>query len=87
MLAAVGRWFARPMAESDIVTSWSGIRSLYDDGRSDPSRVTRDYKLEIDRDGPPLLSVFGGKITTFRRLAEEMHWTGLKGDLPNMTGA
>ena len=71
LLAAVHRWFACPVTESDIVASWSGIRSLYDDGRSDPSRVTRDYKLEIDRDGPPLLSVFGGKITTFRRLAED----------------
>ncbi len=86
LLAAVQRWFARPVAESDIVASWSGIRSLYDDGRSDPSRVTRDYKLELDRGGPPLVSVFGGKLTTFRRLAEDA-LDRLKGDLPGMTGA
>jgi glycerol-3-phosphate dehydrogenase len=46
------------------------LRALIDDGSSDPSRVTRDYVLELDRDGPPLLSVFGGKLTTYRRLAE-----------------
>lgn len=86
LLAVVHRWFERPVAETDIATSWSGIRSLYDDGRSDPSRVTRDFKLEIDRDGPPLLSVFGGKITTFRRLAEDA-LDRLKDDLPAMTGA
>ncbi len=86
LLAAVRRWFARPLNEADIVASWSGIRSLYDDGRSSPSRVTRDYKLEIDRDGPPLLSMFGGKITTFRRLADDA-LDRLKIDLPGMTGA
>ena len=86
LLAAVQRWFARPVAEADIVTSWSGIRSLYDDGRSDPSRVTRDYKLEFDRAGPPLLSVFGGKITTFRRLGEDA-LDRLADDFPDMTGA
>ncbi len=86
LLAVVNRWFDRPTTATDIVTSWSGIRSLYDDGRSDPSRVTRDYKLEIDRDGPPLLSVFGGKITTFRRLAEDA-LDRLEDDLPAMTGA
>lgn len=86
LFAAVHRWFARPVSEADIVASWSGIRSLYDDGRSDPSRVTRDYKLQIDRDGPPLLTVFGGKITTFRRLGEEA-LDRLTDDLPGMTGA
>lgn len=86
LLAAVQRWFERPVAESDIVASWSGIRSLYDDGRSDPSRVTRDYRLDVDRHGPPLLSVFGGKITTFRRLAENA-LDLLADDFPTMTGA
>ncbi len=86
LLAAVHRWFARPVNEADIVASWAGIRSLYDDGRRDPSRVTRDYKLALDRDGPPLLSVFGGKITTFRRLAEEA-LDRLADDFQGMTGA
>lgn len=86
LLAAVHRWFRRPVTEADIVTSWSGIRSLYDDGRSDPSRVTRDYKLDLDRHGAPLLTVFGGKITTFRRLAEDA-LDRLAGDFPAMAGA
>ncbi len=86
LLAAVQRWFSRTARQADVVTSWSGIRSLYDDGRSDPSRVTRDYKLEFNRDGPTLLSVFGGKITTFRRLAEDA-LDRLKDDLPGMAGA
>ena len=86
LLAAVHRWFRNSVAEEDIVASWSGIRSLYDDGKSDPSRVTRDYKLELDREGPPLMTVFGGKITTFRRLAEDA-LDQLEDDLPEMSGA
>jgi glycerol-3-phosphate dehydrogenase len=56
-----------------VVWSYSGVRPLYDDTESDPSAVTRDYVLELES-GPelaPLLTVFGGKITTYRRLAEE----------------
>jgi glycerol-3-phosphate dehydrogenase len=73
LLATVGRSFTRSVAREDIVWSYSGIRALYDDGASDPSRVTRDYVLELDaaEGGAPVLSVFGGKITTYRRLAEE----------------
>jgi glycerol-3-phosphate dehydrogenase len=72
LLAAIARNFTADMSRDDIVWSYSGIRALYDDGASDPSRVTRDYVLELDAsDGEaPLLSVFGGKITTYRRLAE-----------------
>ena len=62
---------------ADIVWTYSGVRPLYDDGTTDPSAVTRDYVLKLDtraqrRAGPraPLLSVFGGKITTYRKLAE-----------------
>jgi len=47
------------------------VRPLLDDETGDPSEVTRDYSLELDTRGAPLLSVFGGKLTTFRRLAEE----------------
>jgi glycerol-3-phosphate dehydrogenase len=45
---------------------------LYDDGKEDPSAITRDYVLLLDEQGPPLLSVFGGKITTYRKLAEQV---------------
>ncbi|HZS84589.1 MAG TPA: glycerol-3-phosphate dehydrogenase [Stellaceae bacterium] len=72
LAAAVGAFFKRSFAEADIVWSYAGIRPLYDDGRSDPSAVTRDYvfELEGDKAEAPLLSIFGGKITTYRRLAE-----------------
>ncbi len=73
LLEAANRWLARPVVRGDIVSSYAGVRPLYDDGSANPSEVTRDYVLKVDHDGrrAPLLSVFGGKITTYRRLAEE----------------
>jgi glycerol-3-phosphate dehydrogenase len=70
---AVNRYLAQPINETDIVWSYSGVRPLYDDGKSNPSAVTRDYVLTVhDVAGEaPILSVFGGKITTYRRLAEQ----------------
>jgi glycerol-3-phosphate dehydrogenase len=69
---AVDRYFRRQVVPADIVWSYSGVRALFDDGRADAKAVTRDYRLELDPDpGPKLLSVFGGKITTARALAEE----------------
>ncbi len=65
------RYFERPLEPSDVVWSYSGVRPLLDDESGDPSAVTRDYALELDRSAAPLLSVWGGKITTFRKLAEE----------------
>jgi glycerol-3-phosphate dehydrogenase len=65
------RYFRRHITPADVVWSYSGVRPLLDDETGDPSEVTRDYSLELDNNGPPLLSVFGGKLTTFRRLAEE----------------
>jgi glycerol-3-phosphate dehydrogenase len=68
---AVNRYFARNIGSSDVLWSFSGVRPLYDDGTPNPSEVTRDYRLMLDTDsGPPLLSIYGGKITTYRRLAE-----------------
>ncbi|SMF78668.1 glycerol-3-phosphate dehydrogenase [Allosphingosinicella indica] len=69
---AVDRYFRRAVTPSDIVWRYAGIRALHDDGAADAKAVTRDYHLELDADpGPKLLSVFGGKITTARALAEE----------------
>lgn len=65
------RYFTRQLRPADVVWSYSGIRPLLEDEAKDPSSVTRDYRFELDADGPPLLSIFGGKITTYRRLAEE----------------
>jgi glycerol-3-phosphate dehydrogenase len=69
---AADRYFTRQVVPADVVWSYSGIRALHDDGAPDAKSVTRDYHLELDPDpGPKLLSVFGGKITTARALAEE----------------
>ena len=70
---AVNRFAARSIAPADVVWSFAGVRPLYDDGKHDPSSVTRDYVLAMDapEHAPPMLSVFGGKITTARRLAEQ----------------
>ena len=67
---AASRYTAQPITPESVVWSYSGVRPLYDDGTDDPSSVTRDYHFEMSESGPPLLSVFGGKITTYRRLAE-----------------
>jgi len=63
-------YFVRPVQPADVVATYSGVRPLVEDG-ADAKAVTRDYRLEVDADGPPLLSVFGGKITTYRKLAED----------------
>jgi glycerol-3-phosphate dehydrogenase len=72
LCAAASEYFARPIAPVDIVQSYSGVRPLYDDHARDAAAATRDYVLELDAPptGAPLLSIFGGKITTYRRLAE-----------------
>ena len=65
------RYFERAVTPADVVWTYSGVRPLLDDDSGDPSAVTRDYALELDTSQAPLLSVWGGKITTFRKLAEE----------------
>ncbi|MCC6467059.1 MAG: glycerol-3-phosphate dehydrogenase [Alphaproteobacteria bacterium] len=68
----VGRWFRRAPSPADVTWSYAGVRPLFDDQSDNPSAVTRDYvlKLEDAAGQAPLLSIYGGKITTFRRLAE-----------------
>ncbi len=68
---AVNRYFRHPVRPADVVWTYAGVRPLLEDGDGDASAATRDYRLELDDTGAPLLSVFGGKITTYRRLAEE----------------
>ena len=67
----VSRYFERRVMPADVVWAYSGVRPLLDDESGDPSAVTRDYALELDTRQALLLSVWGGKITTFRKLAEE----------------
>lgn len=72
LCAATGEYFRQPVAPSDVVHSYSGVRPLYDDGTREAKAATRDYVLELDgsRSEAPILNIFGGKITTYRRLAE-----------------
>jgi glycerol-3-phosphate dehydrogenase len=71
LLAAVNKYFKQTLRREDVLQTFSGVRPLYDDGKGNPSAVTRDYVFDLDTTGgAPLLNVFGGKITTFRKLAE-----------------
>ncbi len=71
LIAAVGRSFRSGIARDEIVWSYSGVRPLYEDKARSNSTVTRDYVFELDaKGGAPILSIYGGKITTFRKLAE-----------------
>jgi glycerol-3-phosphate dehydrogenase len=69
---AANAYFREPIRPVDVVWAFSGIRSLYDDGAEKPDDVTREYVLALDEGSgvAPLLTVYGGKITTYRRLAE-----------------
>ncbi len=71
---AVSESFARTISAHDVIWSYAGVRPLYDDGTRDAKAATRDYVLEVDApsEAPAIVSIFGGKITTYRRLAEEV---------------
>src|SRR5229473_5025053 len=69
---SVSEYLAKPVRPEDVVWNYAGVRPLYDDGASEAKAATRDYVFELDTPGgAPLLSIYGGKITTYRRLAEE----------------
>jgi glycerol-3-phosphate dehydrogenase len=69
---SVSEYLAKPVSPEDVVWTYAGVRPLYDDGASEAKAATRDYVFELDTPGgAPLLSIYGGKITTYRRLAEE----------------
>jgi glycerol-3-phosphate dehydrogenase len=72
LCASASEYFRQPVQRNDVVWTYSGVRPLYNDGASKAQEATRDYVLVLDApDGqPPMLSIFGGKITTYRRLAE-----------------
>lgn len=87
---AASEYFAVPVEREDIVWTYSGVRPLYDDGASKAQEATRDYVLKADEapgtegGGAPAINIFGGKITTYRRLSEHMlekieHFLGAKG--------
>ncbi|MEO0485950.1 MAG: glycerol-3-phosphate dehydrogenase [Pseudomonadota bacterium] len=67
----INGYLDQPISETDVVWTYSGVRPLYDDGSENASALTRDYVLKVDQSrGAPALNVFGGKITTYRKLAE-----------------
>ena len=70
---SVSRYFEKPVTPEQVVWTYAGVRPLLEEEVANPSAVTRDYKLELHtgQNQAPVLSVFGGKITTYRRLAEE----------------
>ncbi len=70
LCAFASQYFKRPVTAADVVWTYSGVRPLYNDGAKSATAATRDYVLSLDQTGAPLLNVFGGKITTHRRLAE-----------------
>ena len=72
ILDAINEYLRNPVRREDIVWSYSGVRPLFDDESKNASKVTREYVLQLDENGPPILSVFGGKITTYRKLSEQV---------------
>ena len=89
LVAFANQYLAKAITAKDVVWAYSGVRPLYNDGAKSATAATRDYVLSLDggvigKAGPPLLNVFGGKITTYRRLAESAldklapHFPGLK---------
>ena len=72
LCVSASEYLAKPVKPEDVVWDYSGVRPLYDDGASEAKAATRDYVFELDTpSGAPLLSIYGGKITTYRRLSEE----------------
>ena len=70
LCAFASQYFEKPVTRDDVVWTYSGVRPLYDDGAKSATAATRDYVLSLDESGAPLLNIFGGKITTYRKLAE-----------------
>jgi glycerol-3-phosphate dehydrogenase len=85
LLRFANGYFASDLTEADVVWTYSGVRPLYDDGAKSATAATRDYVLSVDDNGPVLLNVFGGKITTYRKLAEDA-WDKLSPHFPGTRG-
>lgn len=72
LCSSASEYFKKPIIQDDIVWSYSGVRPLFNDGASAAQEATRDYVLRVDGNDPSIINVFGGKITTYRKLAESM---------------
>ena len=85
LLRFANSYLRQPLTAEDVVWTYSGVRPLYDDGAKSATAATRDYVLSVDDNGPLLLNVFGGKITTYRKLAEDA-WEKLAPRFPGTHG-
>jgi glycerol-3-phosphate dehydrogenase len=85
LLDFANQYFKKALTPDDVVWTYSGVRPLYDDGAKSATAATRDYVLSVDESGPVLLNVFGGKITTYRKLAEDA-WDRLAPHFPGTRG-
>ncbi|MFD2174625.1 glycerol-3-phosphate dehydrogenase [Rhodobacter lacus] len=70
LIAFANEYLEQPIAADDVVWSFAGVRPLYDDGSTSATAASREYVFHLDAEGAPLLNVYGGKITTYRRLSE-----------------
>ena len=70
--SSASEYFEKPVNVDDVVWSYSGVRPLYNDGATEAQEATRDYVLRVDGDELPVINIFGGKITTYRKLSESM---------------
>ena len=87
LLTFASSYFKKAVQRTDIVATFSGVRPLYNDGASNASAATRDYFLQLeDEKDMPLINIFGGKITTYRKLAESVMQT-LSPYFSNMSGS
>jgi glycerol-3-phosphate dehydrogenase len=85
LIAFANQYLKTQLTPADVVWTYSGVRPLYDDGAKSATAATRDYVLSLDENGPVLLNIFGGKITTYRKLAEDA-WDKLKPHFPGRRG-
>jgi glycerol-3-phosphate dehydrogenase len=96
---SVNRYFEQNIGPQNVVWSYTGVRPLLEDHEDNASAITRDYRIQLEAEGAPILNVFGGKLTTFRRLAEDAvdqiapeldnratAWTGNGNPLPGGAG-
>ncbi|MCK5934279.1 MAG: glycerol-3-phosphate dehydrogenase [Fulvimarina manganoxydans] len=89
LVRSASEYFEQPVSRDDIVWTFSGVRPLFDDGASKAQEATRDYVLKHETEGAPLVNAFGGKITTYRRLSEDvtqMIGKSLDGHVRSWTG-
>lgn len=83
LLNLTRQYFKQPLSEKDVISTWSGIRPLIGNQAEQAQKMSRDYQLELTKKPAPVLSVYGGKITTYRQLAEQAI-TRLKEYFPHM---